>query len=339
MTECVLDKGFEQPVEYIHNLESFNMIECRPVFATKCLSHPSALSETVDQSPEFVRPAQLQTSTQSDSTQPQSFKSGVTEQSCSGAVFNRFMGKFECSSSSQAPDKTAKQKEKSSFDAATVANKEAAAYSMVSNQPVQDQFRVPSLVTFDCQELFESSSSKANNWRRRKRGDADSFSESHMVEQCNTGMSADVILPIQMFLPTAQQIRLSFHVLHQCWIATNMRGPSSSHGKRKTHSGVDSRGFQIESPSALYNQRPPSLIDCSVADIASCVKDSISVDPEVLCSWRLMLPAPQVLAFQLNTNGKGVFGSEVLRLSAQLDHHLSALFMLLSFFAQLDHPL
>nr|GEX78455.1 beta-1,3-galactosyltransferase 7-like [Tanacetum cinerariifolium] len=89
---------------------------------------------------------------------------GVTEQSCSGVVFNYFTGKFECSSSSQAPDKTAKQKEKSSFDAATVANKEAAAYNeffgMVSNQPVQDQFRVPSLVTFDSPKLFESSSSQ-----------------------------------------------------------------------------------------------------------------------------------------------------------------------------------
>nr|GEW98897.1 hypothetical protein [Tanacetum cinerariifolium] len=89
----------------------------------------------------------------------------VVDQSCSGVVFNRFMGKFKCSSSSQAPDKTAKQKEKSSFDAATVANKEAAAYSMVSKQPVQDQFRVPSLVTSDSLELFESSS----RFAKRKR--------------------------------------------------------------------------------------------------------------------------------------------------------------------------
>ncbi|GJY73888.1 zinc finger, CCHC-type containing protein, partial [Tanacetum coccineum] len=92
---------------------------------------------------------------------------GVTEQSCLCAVFNRFMGKFECSSSSHAPDKMAKQKEKSSFDAATVSYKEAAAYcaGMVSNQPVQDQFRVPSLVTSDSPKLFESSS----RFAKRKR--------------------------------------------------------------------------------------------------------------------------------------------------------------------------
>ncbi|GJZ08941.1 hypothetical protein Tco_0543224 [Tanacetum coccineum] len=144
-----------------------------------------------------------------------------------------------------------------------------------------------------------------------------------------------------------------------------MRGASSSHGKRKTHSGVDSRGFQMESPSALHNHRPPSSIDCSELLILPA-------------AWRLMLPAPQVLAFQVNKNSKGpshvvcilrsiattticiqlkryrwcttlgyqgvvandrVFGSAVLRLSAQLDHPLSALFMLLSFYAQLDHPL
>ncbi|GJY13404.1 hypothetical protein Tco_0382713 [Tanacetum coccineum] len=62
----------------------------------------------------------------------------------------------------QAPDK---QKEQSSFDAATVANKEDAAYSMVSNQPVQDQFRVPSLVTSDSPKLFELSS----RFAKRKR--------------------------------------------------------------------------------------------------------------------------------------------------------------------------
>nr|GEU88996.1 hypothetical protein [Tanacetum cinerariifolium] len=43
------------------------------------LSQPPALSETVDPSPEFGRSAQLQTSTESDSTQPQSFKSGFKD--------------------------------------------------------------------------------------------------------------------------------------------------------------------------------------------------------------------------------------------------------------------
>nr|GEW57922.1 ribonuclease H domain-containing protein [Tanacetum cinerariifolium] len=52
----------------------------------------------------------------------------VTTQSCSGAVFNHFMGKFECSSSSQTPYKMAEQKEERYFDAATVVNKEAAAH-------------------------------------------------------------------------------------------------------------------------------------------------------------------------------------------------------------------
>nr|GEU98338.1 hypothetical protein [Tanacetum cinerariifolium] len=52
----------------------------------------------------------------------------VTAQSCSGTVFNHFMGKFECSSSSQTPNKMAEQKEESCLDAATIVNKEAAAH-------------------------------------------------------------------------------------------------------------------------------------------------------------------------------------------------------------------
>ncbi|GJV20660.1 hypothetical protein Tco_1369680 [Tanacetum coccineum] len=83
----------------------------------------------------------------------------VTEQSCSRVVFNRFTWKFECSSSSQALDKTAEHQEKSISDAATVANKEAAVYSMVCNESVQDQFCVPSLVASDSPELLQSSSS------------------------------------------------------------------------------------------------------------------------------------------------------------------------------------
>nr|GEV78527.1 ribonuclease H domain-containing protein [Tanacetum cinerariifolium] len=66
----------------------------------------------------------------------------VTAQSCSCAVFNHFMRKFECSSSSQTPNKMAEQKEESCLDAATVVNKEADAHCMVSNQSLQDQFHV-----------------------------------------------------------------------------------------------------------------------------------------------------------------------------------------------------
>nr|GEW98898.1 hypothetical protein [Tanacetum cinerariifolium] len=53
-------------------------------------------------------------------------------------------------------------------------------------------------------------------------------------------------------------------------------GASSSHGKRKTHSEVDSRGFQMESPFALHNlhnQRPPQAV-CRQSG------HSILVDPE-----------------------------------------------------------
>nr|GEV24504.1 voltage-dependent anion channel [Tanacetum cinerariifolium] len=44
------------------------------------------------------------------------------------------------------------------LDATTTANKETAANSMVSNQFVQDQLHMPSLVTHDAPELLESSS-------------------------------------------------------------------------------------------------------------------------------------------------------------------------------------
>ncbi|GJZ08940.1 hypothetical protein Tco_0543223 [Tanacetum coccineum] len=146
---------------------------------------------------------------------------GVTEQLCSGVVFSHFKEKFECSSSSHAPDKTAKQKEKNSFDAVIVANKEAAAYSEflflvferygfqptyarpISRAFVGHFWSSSRFVKRKTTPIEESRTSqvlpdtdaiatttggaphKANNWRQRKRGDADSFSESHMVEQCN----------------------------------------------------------------------------------------------------------------------------------------------------------
>nr|GEW84816.1 hypothetical protein [Tanacetum cinerariifolium] len=98
-----------------------------------------------------------------------------------------------------------------------------------------------------------------------------------------------------------------------------MCGASSSHGKRKTHSGVDSRWFQMESPFALHNlhnQRPPQ----GLSDQLSVTPDNVpnlfitklcvgSLDipsrltPKGFLSF--MFPAPQVLVFQLNTNGKG----------------------------------
>ncbi|GKC52628.1 hypothetical protein Tco_1075373, partial [Tanacetum coccineum] len=82
----------------------------------------------------------------------------VTEQSCAGAVFNRFTGKFECSSSSQAQQ------------------------SMVSNQPVQDQFRVPSLVTSDSLEFFESSS----RFAKRKRTPIEDSRTSQLLPDTET---------------------------------------------------------------------------------------------------------------------------------------------------------
>ncbi|GJV61054.1 hypothetical protein Tco_1467154 [Tanacetum coccineum] len=83
----------------------------------------------------------------------------------------------------QAPDK---QKEQSSFDAATVANKEDAAYNeffcMVSNQPVQDQFRVPSLVTSDSPKLFELSS----RFAKRKRTSIEDSRTSQLLLDTET---------------------------------------------------------------------------------------------------------------------------------------------------------
>nr|GEV68651.1 hypothetical protein [Tanacetum cinerariifolium] len=55
-----------------------------------------------------------------------------------------------------------------------------------------------------------------------------------------------------------------------------MRGASLSHGKRKTHSEVDSRGFQMESPFALHNlhnQRPPQ----GLSDQLSVTPDNVPV--------------------------------------------------------------
>ncbi|GKD76310.1 hypothetical protein Tco_1334592, partial [Tanacetum coccineum] len=82
----------------------------------------------------------------------------VTEQSCAGAVFNHFTGKFECSSSSQAQQ------------------------SMVSNQLVQDQFRVPSLVTSDSLEFFESSS----RFAKRKRTPIEDSRTSQLLPDTET---------------------------------------------------------------------------------------------------------------------------------------------------------
>nr|GEY45480.1 hypothetical protein [Tanacetum cinerariifolium] len=56
---------------------------------------------------------------------------GVTDGSSLGAIFNHFTGKFNLSPSSQTSNKTAEQKEKSCIVAATVANKEDAAYISV----------------------------------------------------------------------------------------------------------------------------------------------------------------------------------------------------------------
>ncbi|GKD47142.1 hypothetical protein Tco_1271787, partial [Tanacetum coccineum] len=68
---------------------------------------------------------------------------------------------------------------------------------------------------------------------------------------------------------------------------SNVRGVSSSCGKRKMHPHVDSRGFQMESQSALHYHMP---VDCTHVDIASCVRanrglrrqsaQSISVDTQ-----------------------------------------------------------
>ncbi|GKA03392.1 ARID DNA-binding domain-containing protein [Tanacetum coccineum] len=84
----------------------------------------------------------------------------VTEQSCLCAVFNNFMGKFECSSSSHAPDKMAKQKEKSSFDAATVSYKEAAAYCAGMVLSTSCAIPIAAFVVhfLDSPNFFESSS-------------------------------------------------------------------------------------------------------------------------------------------------------------------------------------
>ncbi|GKE42359.1 hypothetical protein Tco_1469643 [Tanacetum coccineum] len=53
---------------------------------------------------------------------------GVTDGSSLGTIFNHFIGKFDLSPSSQTANKTVEQKEKSCIAAATVANKEVAAY-------------------------------------------------------------------------------------------------------------------------------------------------------------------------------------------------------------------
>ncbi|GJZ17947.1 hypothetical protein Tco_0554070, partial [Tanacetum coccineum] len=90
---------------------------------------------------------------------------GVTDGSSLGAIFNHFTGKFDLSPSSQTANKMAEQKEKSCIAAAIVANKEVTAYSMVSNQFVQDHFHMPSLVAYDSPELLESSSRSVHRKR------------------------------------------------------------------------------------------------------------------------------------------------------------------------------
>nr|GEY02354.1 hypothetical protein [Tanacetum cinerariifolium] len=276
----------------------------------------------------------------------------------------------------------AKQKEKSSFDAATVANKE----------PVQDQFRVPSLVTSDSPKLFESSAKFAKRkrmpiedsrtsqllphiepiatttggapqsrptigctespFRRHKREDADSFLESHVRSTQEgekhlwlSGLTLLLVaedgairlekLGCQEYLKSKNAWKLliirkqdvahpkSYQLqnLLDNRTITNMRGASLSHGKRKTHSGVDSRGFQMESPFALHNlhnlhnQRPPQ----GLSDQLSVTPDYVpvlfitklcvgSLDIPSLLTLKVfmsfMFSAPQVLVFQLNTNGK-----------------------------------
>ncbi|GJV88429.1 hypothetical protein Tco_1532367 [Tanacetum coccineum] len=74
LRDCVLDKGFEYPVESIHGLESFNTTESQPVLATKGLFQAPAFSETVEQLLEYRPTTQVQTSTGSDSAQSQSFE-------------------------------------------------------------------------------------------------------------------------------------------------------------------------------------------------------------------------------------------------------------------------
>ncbi|GJS18133.1 hypothetical protein Tco_0412605 [Tanacetum coccineum] len=80
----------------------------------------------------------------------------VTDGSSLGAIFNHFTGKFDLSPSSQTANKTAEQKEKSCIAAATVANKEVAAYN---------HFHMPSLVAYDSPELLESSSRSVHRKR------------------------------------------------------------------------------------------------------------------------------------------------------------------------------
>nr|GEY15326.1 hypothetical protein [Tanacetum cinerariifolium] len=227
----------------------------------------------------------------------------------------------------------AKQKEKSSFDAATVANKE----------PVQDQFRVPSLVTSDSPKLFESSAKFAKRkrmpiedsrtsqllphiepiatttggapqsrptigctespFRRHKREDADSFLESH-VRSTQEGEKHLWLSGLTLLL-VAEDGAIRLEKL----------------GCQETHSGVDSRGFQMESPFALHNlhnlhnQRPPQ----GLSDQLSVTPDYVpvlfitklcvgSLDIPSLLTLKVfmsfMFSAPQVLVFQLNTNGK-----------------------------------
>nr|GEY68241.1 cysteine-rich receptor-like protein kinase [Tanacetum cinerariifolium] len=71
----------------------------------------------------------------------------------------------DLSPSSQTANKTLEQKEKSYIAAAAVANKEVAAYNMVSNQFVQDHFHMPLLVAYDSLELLESSSRSVHRKR------------------------------------------------------------------------------------------------------------------------------------------------------------------------------
>ncbi|GJZ60282.1 SMAD/FHA domain, microspherule protein domain protein [Tanacetum coccineum] len=73
----------------------------------------------------------------------------VTNGSSLGAIFNHFTGKFDLSPSSQTTNKTAEQKEKSCIAAATVANKEVAAYN---------HFHMPSLVHCTILQSFLSPS-------------------------------------------------------------------------------------------------------------------------------------------------------------------------------------
>ncbi|GJX76302.1 hypothetical protein Tco_0323113 [Tanacetum coccineum] len=107
---------------------------------------------------------------------------GVTDGSSLGAIFNHFTGKFDLSPSSQTANKTAEQKEKSCIAAATVANKEVAAYNMVSNQFVQDHFHMPSLVAYDSPELLESSSRSVH----RKRTPLDDPRTSQVIPEATS---------------------------------------------------------------------------------------------------------------------------------------------------------